>query len=554
MQNNCGKVYPHIVKRIVLIGVALLSAHGQIVETPVPGDPVRIDTGRVAGKVLASGVKAYLGIPFAAPPVGDFRWREPQPVKPWKGVYNADRKMPECIQVLRPHDINHYFGEEASSEDCLYLNLWAPASARAGSGLPVIVFIYGGGSTIGSSGMAIYGGETVARRGAIFVNFNYRLGALGFMAHPQLTAESPHRQSGNYAHLDEVAALQWIHRNIAAFGGDPSKVIISGQSAGAGAVSLLQASPLAKGLFRGVVAMSGGAWGSGGEMPALSDAEKTGLQVQEALGKKSIAELRNVPADRILALQQEFQVGARGGSIRVGGANADGYFLPATPSAIFAAHQQNDVPVILGFTHDESSNDLSRAKTVAEYKAAAEKLYGKDAEAFLKLYPASTDAEAVAAGHDAARDGGVGRGMRNWAVVQSKSGSAPVRMFLFSRAHPYIPGVVIADQDPATIGAYHTSDVPYWFGTQDALNLIHPTRNWTEYDRGLSAKMTAALIAFANTGSPSTAAVSWPEWKPQHEALLEFGDSVRTLPVQTPRLEFMAAHPARGGPGRGARD
>jgi para-nitrobenzyl esterase len=269
----------------IFIATPLLSPVGaQVVEKAVPGDPVAIDSGRVAGKVLPSGVKAYLGMPFAAPPVRELRWREPQPVKAWNGIYNADRKMPECIQVLRPHNINHYFGEEPSSEDCLYLNVWEPASAKAGSNLPVIVFIYGGGSTIGSSGMAIYGGETVAERGAVFVNFNYRLGALGFMAHPELTAESPHHQSGNYAYLDQIAALQWIQRNISKFGGDPAKVIISGQSAGASSVSLLQASPLAKGLFRGVVAMSGGTWGNGGQAPRLEDAEKVGLKIQDAPG------------------------------------------------------------------------------------------------------------------------------------------------------------------------------------------------------------------------------------------------------------------------------
>jgi len=541
-------------KKTILLAAAFLAAQAQIVDTPIPGDPVRIDSGRVTGKVLASGVRAYFGIPFAAAPVGPFRWREPQTVKQWTGVYNADRKMPECIQVLRPHDINHYFGEEPTSEDCLYLNVWAPPTARAGANLPVIVFIYGGGSTIGSSGMALYDGETVAKRGAVFVNFNYRLGALGFMAHPALTAESPHHQSGNYAHLDQVAALQWIHRNIAVFGGDPSKVIISGQSAGAGAVSVLQASPLAKGLFRGAVAMSGGTWGSGGEIPNLDTAQKTGLQIQQALGKASLGEMRNIPADRILALQEEFQVGARGGSIRVGGAISDGYFLPNTPAKIFAAHQQNDVPVILGFTHDESSNALRTAKSLTEYKAAAVKLYGNDSDAFLRLYPAATDAEVAEVGRTAAREGMVGRSMRNWAVVQRKCGTAPVRMYMFSRVHPYIPGVAIADQDPATIGAYHTSDVPYWFGTQDALNLIHPTRKWTAYDRDLSEKMTAALIAFANTGDPTTTAISWPEWKPQSEVLLEFGNRVQTQPMATGRLDFMAAHPVAGGTRRAARD
>jgi para-nitrobenzyl esterase len=525
--------------RVSLLGLA---TYGQVVETPVPGDPLRIDSGMVSGKVLASGVKAYFGVPFAAAPTGDRRWKEPQPVAPWKGVYHADRKMPECIQVLRPHNINHYFGEEATGEDCLYLNVWAPASAKAGANLPVIVFIYGGGSTIGSSGMALYGGETVAERGAIFVNFNYRLGALGFMAHRELTAESPHHQSGNYAYLDQVAALQWIQRNIAKFGGDPRKVIVSGQSAGAGSVSLLQASPLAKGLFRGVVAMSGGAWGNNGAAQSLEDGEKVGQRVQDALKVHSLAQMRQVPADRILALQEEFQVGATGGAIRVGGANVDGYFLPKSPAGLFQAHLHNDVAVIAGFTHDESSNDLRAARNVDEYKAAAKKLYGDAADEFLKLYPAATDAEVRVMGATAAREGLVERGARNWAIAQRQNGEAPIYVFLYSRVHPYIPGVAIADQDTATIGAYHTSDVPYWFGTQDALNLIHPTRNWTGWDRELSVKMTAALIAFANTGNPKTAAVDWPEWTAANERLIEFGDKISVLPMDTPRLEFMKIH------------
>jgi len=291
---------------IAAMFVARCVGSAQVVETPVPGDPVAIESGLVSGKSLAGGIKAYLGIPFAAPPVRELRWREPHPIQPWKGVYHADRKMPECIQQLRAHNINHYFGEEATSEDCLYANVWAPNSARAGANLPVIVFIYGGGNTIGSSGMALYDGANVARRGAVFVNFNYRVGALGFLAHPELTAESPHHQSGNYGYLDQIAALQWVQRNIAKFGGDPAKVVISGQSAGASAVSLLQASPLAKGLFRGVIAMSGGAWGNGGEVRTLQEAETVGLEVQRALKAASIDAMRQISADRILALQQDW--------------------------------------------------------------------------------------------------------------------------------------------------------------------------------------------------------------------------------------------------------
>ena len=540
--------------RLTFAAVLVLAAAAQIVETPVPGDPVMTDRGKVAGKILPSGVKAYWGIPFAAPPVRELRWREPQPVKPWKGVHNADRIMPECIQVLRPHNINHYFGEEPTSEDCLYLNLWAPAPARAGANLPVIVYLYGGGNTIGSSGIPLYGGEPMAQRGAVFVNFNYRVGAMGFLAHPELTAESPHHQSGNYAYMDAVAALGWVRRNISQFGGDPAKVVISGQSAGAGIVSSLQASPMAKGLFRAVVAMSGGTWGQGGKYPLLAEAEKTGLQLQKALNVSSLEEMRQVPADRILALQEEFQVGARGGPVRVGGGNLDGYFFPEQPVQLFPNRQFNDVTVVAGFTHDETTNALRTARNLEEYKAVARQLFGDASETFLKLYPASTDAEARKMGGIAARESGVQRGQRLWAIQQTKYGKAPAYIFMFSRVHPYIPGVKIADQDTATIGAYHTADVPYWFGTLDALNLIRPTRNWSAYDRDLSAKMEDCLIALAKTGSPMTPSVEWPAWRPDAEKLMEFGDSIKVLPMASDRLNFMLEHPIQPAPRRVTRD
>jgi len=539
---------------IAAMFVARCVGSAQVVETPVPGDPVAIESGLVSGKSLAGGIKAYLGIPFAAPPVRELRWREPHPIQPWKGVYHADRKMPECIQQLRAHNINHYFGEEATSEDCLYANVWAPNSARAGANLPVIVFIYGGGNTIGSSGMALYDGANVARRGAVFVNFNYRVGALGFLAHPELTAESPHHQSGNYGYLDQIAALQWVQRNIAKFGGDPAKVVISGQSAGASAVSLLQASPLAKGLFRGVIAMSGGAWGNGGEVRTLQEAETVGLEVQRALKAASIDAMRQISADRILALQQDCQFGCSG-SIRIGAANADGYFLPETPARIFAEHKQNDVPAIVGFTHDESSNELRAAQSLVEYKAAARRLYGEYAEAFLRLYPASSDPQAREMGRTAAREAMVERNARNWAIAQTTNGTKPVYLFMYSRVHPYIPGVAIADQDTATIGAYHNSDVPYWFGTQDALNIIRPTREWTPYDRELSNKMTETLIAFAKSGDPSTASLRWPAWRPRAEQLAEFGDTIQIQTINTERLEFMTTHGSgAGATPRAARD
>src|SRR5262249_37074987 len=231
-------------------------------------------------------------------------------------------KMPECIQVLRPHDINHYFGEEATSEDCLYMNIWAPASTNANSGLPVIVFIYGGGGTIGSSGSALYAGETMAKRGAGFVNFNYRVGALGFMAHPELTKEQG-GHSGNYGYLDQLAALRWIHDNISALGGDPSKVLITGQSFGATSVAAHLFSPLSKGLFRAAAMWSACNFSSTG--PGLATAEQTGLELQKRLGAANLQKMRDIPADRILAQQAESQVGASVQGVRTPPL-IDGYF------------------------------------------------------------------------------------------------------------------------------------------------------------------------------------------------------------------------------------
>lgn len=522
----------------IVLSAGLVVALGAQVKTPLA--PVKTDSGLVAGQVLASGVKAWLGIPYVKAPVQDLRWKAPQPIT-WEGVYNADRKMPECIQILRPHDINHYFGEEASSENCLFMNIWAPATATASSNLPVVVFIYGGGSTVGSSGMALYGGEEVARRGAVFVNFNYRLGILGFMAHPELTAESGRNASGNWAYLDQVAALSWLKRNIAQFGGDPAKVVISGQSAGAGAVSLLQASPLATGLFRGVVAMSGGTWGQGGTggTPRV-EAEKVGLQIQSTLKVDSLAAMRQVPADRLLALQAETQLGATGGGPIRAGASIDGYFLPDTPAALFAAKRHSDVPVIAGFANDESNNGLRAARTAAEYRAMVEKALGAQAAEFLTHYPAATDAAVAEIAKATAREGAVLRTARNWAVAQGKWSRSSTYIYNLVRVHPFNPQALASDRVDL-IGAYHTSDVPYWFGTLDVFNMFRPTRLWQAYDRDLSQKMTSMLIAFANTGNPSAAGVTWPAWSATNEQLLEFGSSaIAARPINGKRMDYRA--------------
>jgi para-nitrobenzyl esterase len=451
---------------------------GLVLTDPVAADdiaeqPLAIDSGRLAGKQLPSGVRAYLGVPFAAPPVRELRWRPPQPLAAWQGTYHAERAAPECIQSLRAHDINHYFGEEATSEDCLYLNIWAPPREASGPAVPVVVWIYGGGFTIGSASMANYRGESLARKGVVYVALAYRLGALGFLAHPELTAESPQHASGNYGLLDQIAALQWIQRNIASFGGNPRNVTIMGQSAGSMSVSVLQASPLARGLFHRAVGMSGSALGTGiGHPQILSAAEQGGLQLQTTLKVSSLAAMRQLAADRILSAQ-----GATGRYAPL----IDGWLLPEDPAAIFAAGKQNDVPILLGYTR----NDLNQ----------------------------------------------VALQMRNWSQAQAAAGKAPIYMYLFSRVHPYAPGVTFADHDPATVGAYHTADVPYWLQTLDSLNLFRVTRNWTAYDRDLAERMSDALVNFARTGVATISGVNWPAYRRERERVVELGNTIRVIPL-----------------------
>lgn len=503
----------------------------------IASDPVSTTSGAVAGNGGDDGVRTYLGIPFAAPPIGDLRWAAPQPIA-WRGVRHADRTGPECIQVLRPHDINHYFGEEATSEDCLTMNIWAPAAPPAAK-LPVVVFIYGGGFTIGSSGLPNYGGAAVARRGAVFVNFNYRVGAFGFMAHPELTRQQG-GHSGNYGLMDQIAALRWIKANIAAFGGDPDKVTIIGQSAGALSVASLIFSPEAKGLFRSATMTS---WCNYHDaMPTLAEAEATGLAVQQRLKAASLAAMRAIPADRILTIQSESQLGANVAGIRIGGPIVDGLVLPDQKPALLAAGQFNRVPIIASSNTDDIDIPMSpfgHVTTLDQYRATAQAAFGADMPAFLRLFPATSDAEAIAVARNVAHLAGFELASRQCARDQASIGQ-PAYIDEFARKHPYTPGVRFADQDPARVGAYHTGDIPYWLGTLDIYNSLRRTRDWTPYDRQLSATMMDDLIAFARDGRPGPA---WPAWSPGNERETVFGDSVSVRPLDVRRLDWLAAHP-----------
>lgn len=509
----------HRLKLLVAAAVLLVpSAPVLAGVAPGPG-PIRIDAGPIDGKPLESGVTAYLGIPYAAPPVRELRWREPQAVQPWTTVFHADRFGPQCMQPQRNPLANHYAGAEVSSEDCLTLNVWTrPGLKRA----PVIVFIHGGAFFIGASSMPLYGGESVARAGAVFVNLNYRLGVLGFMAHPELSAERPGKTSGNYGFLDQIAALQWVKRNIAAFGGDPGNVTIVGQSAGSMSVLALQVSPLAKGLFHRAVGMSGATIGGPLGLNALPVAENEGLKLQAFLKAKSLAELRNLPADRL-----QLPRVPNGPMV---GAVIDGRVLPDQPAAVFARSAQNDVPLMLGFAKDEAFGGMGAVTGLEDYRAKAGTHFGARAAEFLTLYPAQSDAEARAQAGAADRDATMAIAMDAWARAQTEHGRAPVYTYEFARAHSYVAGVKFSDLDPATAGSYHTSEVPFWLGTLDSFNRFRRTRDWTSADRAFSLAMTRSLIAFARTGNPATAEIAWPRFDPANPRLLLLGATPGTAP------------------------
>ena len=501
--STTGSMQRSAPRSLIAIGILLsltVPALSQPAATSVPGNPVSIESGLVAGKLVAGDVKAYLGIPYAAPPVGDLRWREPQPVKPWSGVRATDQYSAPCAQRV--------FGPAtgpAPSEDCLYLNLWIPAHPSAKK-LPVIVYIFGGGYNGGSSSAPSLSGRYLAAKGVVFVNFNYRLSVLGSLGLPELTAESLHKASSNYVHLDEIAVLQWVHRNIANFGGDPGNVTLMGQSSGAIDVSYLQASPLAHGLIRRVVALSGSTFPGGpwGARP-LKDVEQAGLKFQQKLGANSLAELRALPWEKLLEASW----------IDINEPTAaDGYVLPLPAPEMVAAHKHNDVPALLNWCRDEGFRGLINVKNLDEFKAEVQSIAGAKSEGMLNLYPASTDQQARQAGLEAGRSGVAAKQMVGWAIAQSR-GRSPAFVSVFS--HGQSPG--------------HGSDVAYWLGTIGESAAGPHAVLLTAYDLELSGKMSDALIAFARTGNPNTAAVNWPRFDPKNPYRMDFGDRIDQVPV-----------------------
>jgi para-nitrobenzyl esterase len=492
-------------------------------------DPVKTRAGLVSGiPGRDPSVTVYKGIPYAAPPVDDLRWAYPKPAAAWKGVRKADKYSASCIQTImeeRKPWTHEFMSHDATSEDCLYLNVWT-AAKDAGEKRPVFVFLHGGGFTEGSGSVAVYDGEGLAKKGLVVVTINYRLGIFGFFAHPELTEDSGRRASGNYGLLDQVAALRWIHDNIAAFGGDPSRVTVAGQSAGAMSVHALVASPLAKGLLHRAIAESGGST-LNSPMRTLADAQKDGVRFADSKGIVLVGLLRSLTAQEIAAPVP----GLRYGPI------VDGYFLPASIDEIVAQGKQNDVPFLTGANADEGGGSPNPTTQLAAFQGQARQRFDDTADTFLKLYSAASDQDAGLANNDSARDQ-QRMSIYLWAMNRARTSRAKTYSYFWT--HP-LPG-----PDASRYGAFHTSEVPY------AMNTLYMSdRPFTDADRKIADLMSSYWANFAKTGDPNGPGLpQWPAVSEKPAATMQIGDKTESIPVVgTPaKLEFWQQYYSRPRP------
>jgi para-nitrobenzyl esterase len=516
--------------KLIVLGAALLLLGGMPkgTKTPVP-----VESGLISGATDQSGVTAYLGIPFASPPVGPLRWRPPEAAAHWEGVRKADHFGASCTQDEAGSRLpwtEEFMTQGAISEDCLFLNVWT-AARSVSEKQAVMVFIYGGGFNEGSSSVAVYNGSELAKKGVVVVTLNYRVGPLGFLVYPELTKESEHHSSGNYGLLDQIAALEWVHRNIGAFGGDPNRVTIFGQSAGAISVADLMRSPLAEGLFARAIAESGpGLFPDslhGGGM-TLEQREQQGLQYAESKGAHSLADLRALPPAAFFAPTP----GARGAPPGVIG-------FPVTDGWVLAAEQPaHEVPLVVGMVAGDaafaSGFGPPVAPTVAAYTNTAQKTYGDTAATFLKLYPVEKDGD-VAPAKRASQTDRARVSIDVWCEEQMKRSR---RIYTYFFDHP-IPWPAHPE-----FGAFHTSEVPYIFETIKLLD-----RPWQPADFRLSETMASYWSNFAKTGDPNGSDPNrlglprWPAYGPDKHITMELGDHVGPIPeADSAKVEFFLGY------------
>jgi para-nitrobenzyl esterase len=498
----------------VLLAPAAVARAKQAAPTP---SATRVTTanGLVEGITDKSGIHEFRGIPYAAPPIRDLRWKPPQPVADWEGVRRADRFAAQCMQRRVFGDM--MFRNSGTSEDCLYLNVWTP-STSPDEKLPVLVYYYGGGFVAGDGSEPRYDGESMAQKGIVVVTMSYRLGVFGFFAHPELTAESAHHASGNYTFMDQTQALRWVHDNIAAFGGDPARVTIAGESAGSLSVSAQMATPLARGLFAGAIGESGSLLGT---LPpvSLTEGEEAGTKFATSIGAGSLEDLRALSAMELL------EAAARPGTPRFS-ATIDGYFFPKAPAEIYADGEQAHVPLLVGWNSEEMNYRMLLRRdepTPENYAKAVRDLYHGQADEVLGLYPASTADEVIESATDLASDRFIGFSTWRWFDLQRQTGEAPVYRYLYAHPRPpmrpemgnAVPGLAggvvrggdEANRPPPPRGAVHSAEIEYAMG-----NLAtNPVYAWTDDDYQVSRTMEEYFANFVKSGDPNGPGLpNWP--------------------------------------------
>jgi para-nitrobenzyl esterase len=506
-----------------------VGAVGLLLALPVAAAlPTAVVTGSgpVSGVSSADGaILAFKGIPYAAPPVGERRWRAPSPPTSWTAVRKADKYSASCMQHIveeRKPWTHEFMAHNAISEDCLYLNVWTPAKGAADK-LPVYFWIYGGGYVEGSTAVPAYDGENLARRGVVVVTINYRLGVFGFLTHPELTREAG--RSGNYGSLDQLAALQWVQKNIAGFGGDPGNVTISGQSAGSNGVHNLVASPLAHGLFQRAVAESGSGYVATAVLKTMHDAEADGVKFASSRGAKGLKELRALPAQALMPGADETSASSAFRPV------VDDYFLAADPNEIFATGKQNDVPELTGMNRDERSSEADYGTIpMASYASRMRQRYGAAADRFFKLYPNDSQEHSGTSQQAALRDSGL-VSMYMWGQLRAKTARSPAFTYYWTHAEP--------GPDSARYGAFHTSEVPYVFNS-----LNQSQRPWTDADHRMADLLGSYWVNFMKSGDPNGPGLpAWPKFDAASPATMELGDKPGTRPVaDKAKLDFWEAY------------
>ena len=512
-------------KSLVPLVVFVLTVLSSVAAYAAITEPVRTDRGTLSGVAGDSPqVRVFKGVPFAAPPIGDLRWRPPQPVKAWTGTRAADKFSANCMQrQAGGGGFPPYGGDRSAtemSEDCLYLNVYTTA-ASASARQPVMVWIHGGAFTSGAG--AIYQGEDLARKGVVVVTVNYRLGVFGFFSHPELTKESATHASGNYAFLDQIAALKWVQKNVAAFGGDPSRVTIFGESAGSWSVNSLVATPLAHGLFQRAIGESGAQFTI---TRTLADAEQAGEAFAKSQSAASLAELRAMPADKL----------NNANGYRTSG-TVDGWVFPQDVATIFRTGKQNDVPTLAGSNANEGSIFTQATVTLQSFKEQIDRQYGPDAAAMIKNYPATTDVEARAAQAASMRDATFGWEMRTWAREQTRTGKSKIYMYYFSQVPP-LPNA-------EWLGAQHGAEIPY---AMNWPNGSHSTAvPWSAADKTLADQVSSYWVNFAATGDPNGKGLPvWSAFDPKNEQALGIAAGPKMIPVPNkPALDVIDAHNER---------